>query len=46
LAAAGEPLASGLALVDPPPGVAIAFNAAPGTVGPESPVHTALTRLR
>ena len=46
LAAAGEPLASGLALVDPPPGVAIAFNAAPGTVGPDEPGHTALTRLR
>jgi uncharacterized caspase-like protein len=30
----GEPLASGLALVDPIPGVTIAFNAAPGTVGP------------
>ena len=31
----GQPLASGLALVDPAPGVAIAFNAAPGTVGPQ-----------
>jgi uncharacterized caspase-like protein len=31
----GEPLASGLALVDPPPGMAIAFNAAPGTIGPD-----------
>ena len=31
----GEPLASGLALVDPAPGMAIAFNAAPGTIGPE-----------
>ena len=33
----GQPLASGLALVDPAPGMAIAFNAAPGTVGPEEP---------
>jgi uncharacterized caspase-like protein len=33
----GEPLASGLALVDPVPGMAVAFNAAPGTVGPEEP---------
>jgi uncharacterized caspase-like protein len=31
----GEPLASGLALVDPVAGMAIAFNAAPGTVGPD-----------
>jgi uncharacterized caspase-like protein len=31
----GQPLASGLALVDPIPGMAIAFNAAPGTVAPE-----------
>src|SRR5438477_533898 len=30
----GQPLASGLALVDPDPGVLIAFNAAPGTVAP------------
>ncbi len=30
-----QPLASGLALVDPPPSMAIAFNAAPGTVGTE-----------
>jgi uncharacterized caspase-like protein len=30
----GEPLASGLALVDPPAGMAVAFNAAPGTIGP------------
>ena len=29
----GQPLASGLALVDPAPSSAIAFNAAPGTVG-------------
>jgi len=32
LAQGGEPLASGLALVDPAPGTAIAFNAAPGTI--------------
>jgi uncharacterized caspase-like protein len=31
----GQPLASGLALVDPPQGMAIAFNSAPGTVGPD-----------
>ena len=30
----GQPLASGLALVDPDPGTLIAFNAAPGTVAP------------
>src|SRR6516165_7102820 len=46
----GEPLASGLALVDPAPGMAIAFNAAPGTVGPEEPgpygaYATALTEM-
>ena len=34
-ARAGQPLASGLALVDPMPGMAVAFNAAPGTVGPD-----------
>jgi uncharacterized caspase-like protein len=33
----GEPMASGLALVDPGNGIAIAFNAAPGTVGPDEP---------
>ena len=33
----GLPLASGLALVDPVRGMAIAFNAAPGTVAPEEP---------
>ena len=32
-----QPLASGLALVEPIPGMAIAFNAAPGTVAPEEP---------
>jgi uncharacterized caspase-like protein len=31
----GQPLASGLALIDPDPGVLIAFNAAPGTVAPD-----------
>ncbi|HXD14926.1 MAG TPA: caspase domain-containing protein [Xanthobacteraceae bacterium] len=31
----GEPLAGGLALVDPVRGMAIAFNAAPGTVAPD-----------
>lgn len=31
----GQPLASGLALVDPAPNTAIAFNAAPGTVAPD-----------
>ncbi|AZO33662.1 MAG: peptidase C14 caspase catalytic subunit p20 [Mesorhizobium sp.] len=30
-----QPLASGLALVDPEPNMLIAFNAAPGTVAPE-----------
>ncbi len=32
-----QPLASGLALVDPVPTTAIAFNAAPGTVAPDEP---------
>ena len=46
----GEPLASGLALVDPAPGTAIAFNAAPGTIGPREPgpygaYATALTEM-
>jgi uncharacterized caspase-like protein len=45
-----EPLASGLALVDPASGMAIAFNAAPGTIGPEEPgpygaYATALTEM-
>jgi uncharacterized caspase-like protein len=31
----GNPLAGGLALVEPEPGTLIAFNAAPGTVAPE-----------
>ena len=31
----GQPLAGGLALVEPEPGLLIAFNAAPGTVAPE-----------
>ena len=36
-ASAGRPLASGLALVDPAPSMAIAFNTAPGTVAPDEP---------
>src|SRR5262249_28608820 len=32
--ASNEPLAGGLALVDPEPGMLIAFNAAPGTIAP------------
>ncbi|MGA7485438.1 MAG: caspase domain-containing protein, partial [Xanthobacteraceae bacterium] len=35
-AKSGPPLAGGLALVEPEPGMLIAFNAAPGTVGPEA----------
>jgi uncharacterized caspase-like protein len=34
-AKSGPPLAGGLALVEPEPGVLMAFNAAPGTVAPE-----------
>ncbi|WP_164107961.1 caspase family protein, partial [Serratia marcescens] len=30
-----QPLAGGLALVDPDPNMLIAFNSAPGTVAPE-----------
>ncbi len=46
----GEPLASGLALVDPVRDMAIAFNAAPGTVapneqGPYGAYATALTEM-
>jgi uncharacterized caspase-like protein len=49
-AQAGNPLASGLALVDPVPGMTIAYNAAPGTVGPNEPgpygaYATALTEM-
>jgi uncharacterized caspase-like protein len=49
-AQAGNPLASGLALVDPVPGMAIAYNTAPGTVGPNEPgpygaYATALTEM-
>src|SRR6204780_4802500 len=33
----GQPLASGLAIVDAVHGMAIAFNAAPGTVAPDEP---------
>ena len=45
-----RPLASGLALVDPVPGMAIAFSAAPGTVGLDEPgpygaYATALTEM-
>ncbi|WP_298357082.1 caspase family protein [Rhodoblastus sp.] len=34
-AASGQPLAGGLALIQPDDGTLIAFNAAPGTIGPE-----------
>ena len=34
-AKSGRPIAGGLALVDPDPGLLVAFNAAPGTVAPE-----------
>ncbi|MGO9628225.1 MAG: caspase domain-containing protein [Xanthobacteraceae bacterium] len=49
-ASGGEPLAGGLALVDPAAGTAIAYNAAPGTIGPEEPgpygaYATALTEM-
>src|SRR6202165_889517 len=33
----GPPIASGIALVEPDPGMLIAFNAAPGTVAPNEP---------
>lgn len=33
----GEPLASGLAIVDAPPNTLVAFNAAPGTIAPDEP---------
>src|SRR5579885_3377956 len=33
-AKSGQPLAGGMALVEPEPGTLIAFNAAPGTLGP------------
>jgi uncharacterized caspase-like protein len=36
-AKAGQPVAGGLALVDPEPGLFMAFNAAPGTIAPEGP---------
>ena len=42
----GQPLAGGLALVDPGPNMAIAFNAAPGRSGPTSRALTARTRPR
>ncbi|HZC56227.1 MAG TPA: caspase domain-containing protein [Xanthobacteraceae bacterium] len=46
----GQPLAGGLALVDPVPSMAFAFNAAPGTVapdelGPYGAYATALTEM-
>jgi hypothetical protein len=46
----GRPLAGGLALVDPQPSLAIAYNAAPGTVapdgqGPYGAYATALTEM-
>ncbi len=49
-ATGGPPLAGGLALVDPEPGVLIAFNAAPGTVaqegqGPYGPYAQALAEM-
>jgi uncharacterized caspase-like protein len=34
---AGAPLASGLALIEPDPGMLIAFNAAPGSIAPIEP---------
>ena len=34
-AISGPPLAGGLALIEPSPGMLVAFNAAPGTVAPE-----------
>ena len=49
-ARSGQPLAGGLALVEPEPGVLIAFNAAPGTVasegqGPYGPYAQALAEM-
>jgi uncharacterized caspase-like protein len=46
----GQPLASGLALLEPAPNTAIAFNTAPGTVAPNEPgpygaYATALTEM-
>ena len=38
----GPGLAGGLALVEPEPGMLIAFNAAPGTVAPEGRARTAM----
>jgi len=34
---AGNPIAGGLALVEPEPNMLVAYNAAPGTVGPNEP---------
>src|SRR6516164_10092561 len=36
-ARSGPPLAGGLALIEPEPGLLLAYNAAPGTVAPEGP---------
>ena len=36
-ATSGQPLAGGLALIQPDDGTLVAFNAAPGTIGPEEP---------
>ncbi|HMK78497.1 MAG TPA: caspase family protein [Xanthobacteraceae bacterium] len=36
-AKAGQPVAGGLALVEPEAGTLVAFNAAPGTIAPEGP---------
>jgi uncharacterized caspase-like protein len=33
----GQPLAGGLALIEPDPNMLVAFNAAPGTIGPNEP---------
>jgi uncharacterized caspase-like protein len=33
----GQPIAGGLALVEPDPNILVAFNAAPGTIGPNEP---------
>lgn len=33
----GQPLAGGLALIEPDPNILVAFNAAPGAIGPNEP---------
>ncbi|WP_293810739.1 caspase family protein [uncultured Bosea sp.] len=40
-ARSGQPLAGGLALMQPDPGALIAFNAAPGTIAPEGKDYSA-----